>query len=123
MERICLDSDVALDFLKGERSIVEKLQYYANREEVCIDALTAVELATIVKKSRVIDEFFNSVTILPFDRKSAQLTMRMINDLKETGHRPSMSSLHTASICMANNAFLFTKDRSKFEGIKGLRLV
>lgn len=123
MERICLDSDVALEFLRGDRATVEKLQHYANREEICIHPLTAVELGSSIRKKDVMDNLLHTITILPIDKKTAQVTIQLLQDLRERGFRPSLFAVYTAAICLAHNAFLFTKDRSKFEGIKGLKLV
>ncbi|HLC68610.1 MAG TPA: type II toxin-antitoxin system VapC family toxin [Candidatus Bilamarchaeaceae archaeon] len=123
MEKICLDSEVALGFLKGERAIVEKLQYYAHREEVCMDAFTAMEIDASVRKREVAEEFLSSINILPFDRKAAQLATQLIRENKKREMRTPLNALIAAAVCITNNAFLFTKQRNMFEGIKGLRLV
>lgn len=123
MEKICLDSEVALDFLRGDRAIAEKLQYYASNEQVCIHSLIALELAAAIKKQEVLDNLLHNITILPFDKKAARIAVRVMHDLKERGINPSLSTILTASVCIASNAFLFTKKRSQFDGIKGLRLV
>lgn len=124
MEKICLDTDIAFDFLRGEQNTVEKLKYYAAREEICISALTLIHLLTVIRKQEVAQSFSNSVTILDLTAKSARLASRLMQELKEKGYSSkNIDSVLTAAICMSNNAFLITKDRAKFEGIKGLKLV
>ena len=124
IEKICLDTEIAIDFLKGEAAAVEKLRYYADREEICINTLTLVQLLSAIKKQEIANTLINSVTILDLDKKSANLAARLIQDSKENGHNHKhMDSIITAAICISNNAFLFTKDRKKFEGMKGLKLV
>ena len=79
MEKICLDFETAVDFLRGEPSTIEKLKYYADREELCITSHTMMHLLETIKKRDVVVAFANSVTILPFDKKAAHIA---------TGARP-----------------------------------
>ena len=124
MEKICLDNEIVIDFLRGEKNSVEKLKYYADREEICINTLTLLQLMSAIKKPDVANAFINSVTILEFDKKSAAIAARLVYDLREQGYNhKNIDSILTAAICMSNEAFLFTKDRKKYEGIKGLKLV
>ena len=124
MEKICLDFEAAIEFLRGEQSTIEKLKWYVDREEVCITAFTMAHIIESVKKPEVINRFVNSVTILPFDKKSATILSRLLTELRERGLEVKHTdNLVTASICMANDAFLFTKSPSNYEGAKGLRKV
>jgi predicted nucleic acid-binding protein len=125
MEKICLDFETALDFLRGDPATIEKLKYYADREDICITSLTMMHLLEAVSKPDVVVAFASSVTVLPFDRKAAQVASRILNEIKDRGdggHRMTDIVL-TAAICMANDAFLFSRSAAKFEGIKGLRKV
>ncbi len=124
MEKICLDYGAALDFLRGEQSIVEKLKYYANREEICLSSMTLVHLLQTIRKPDVAMNFSSAVTILPFQRREAIIAARIKQEMSEKGvRRRGMESLLTAATCLAHNAFLFTKEPRKFEGIKGLKKV
>lgn len=124
MEKICLDFEAALDFLRGEQTTVEKLKYYANQEEICLGSFTLVHLMEIVKKPDVVMAFADSVTVLPFDRREATIAARLKAELSGKGaSRKGIDSLLTAATCLSNNAFLFTRNPAKFEGIKGLRRV
>ncbi|VVC04390.1 Uncharacterised protein [Candidatus Bilamarchaeum dharawalense] len=124
MEKICLDFEAALDFLRGEPAIIDKMRYYADHEEICITSLTMMHLLEVINKSEVVSSFSANVTVLPFDKKAAQIASKILNDMKERsdGFRITDSIL-TAAICMANDAHLFTKSTGKFEGIKGLKKV
>ncbi len=123
MEKICLDNDVVLDFLCGDKATVEKLRYYASNEQLCINAITSMELSTTIKKREVLEEFLRNISILPFDREATKIATKILNETMEKGIVPHFSTVLTASVCIANSAFLFTNNRSRFEGIKGLRLV
>lgn len=123
MEKICLDIDAVLDFLRGEPSTVEKLNYYANQEEICISGVTLYSLLEAVSKKDVVISFANSVTILPFDRKAAVIANRISKEMREKRIDPSNEAILTAAVCMANDSFLFTKKPANFEGIRGLKKV
>lgn len=123
MEKICLDFETALDFLMGDPATIEKLKYYADREEICITSLTMMQLLETIKKEEAITNFSNSVSILPFDKKAAGIATKLNREIKQNGLPKPMDSVLTASICIANDAFIFTKSSWKFEGIRGLRKV
>lgn len=123
MEKICLGYDAVLDFLRGEPSTVEKLQYYANQEEICITGVTLYHLLETVHKKEVVISFANSVTILPFDRKAAVIANKLNREITEKGMDPPTESVMTAAVCMANDAFLFTRKPANYEGIRGLKKV
>jgi predicted nucleic acid-binding protein len=124
MEKICLDFETALDFLMGDPGTIEKLRYYADREEICITSLTLMQLLETIKKEDVISNFSNSVSILPFDKRAAGIATKLNRDIRMSGELPKpMDSVLTASICIANDAFIFTRSAWKFEGIRGLRKV
>jgi predicted nucleic acid-binding protein len=123
MEKICLDTDVVLDFLCGEKSVVEKLKYYTERDQICITSFTLLQLHSAIRKPEVINAFISNVTVLPFDKNCGLIASRLINELKEKGVRLNIESILTAAICIENNALLFTKNRMLFEGIKQLKFV
>jgi predicted nucleic acid-binding protein len=124
MERICLDFETSLDFLRGDPGTIEKLKYYSDREELCITSLTLMHLLETVKKREVVISFANSMTILPFDKKAAQIAYQINRDIQGKGEIPKMmESVLTAAICMGNDAFIFSRSSWKFDGIKGLKRV
>jgi len=124
MERICLDFETAVDFLRGDPATIEKLKYYADREELCITSYTMMHLLETISKREVVVAFANSVTVLSFDKKAAQIASQINRDIQGKGELPKMmESVLTAAICMANDAFLFSRSSWKFDGIKGLKRV
>lgn len=123
MEKICLDFDAALDFLRGEPTTIEKLKYYADKEELCISSFVFLQLLGSVSKNQAVMAFANSVTVLPFDRRSAQIAANIIKETDPEESIKKMESILIAAICIANDAFLFSRTFAKFDGIKGLRKV
>lgn len=124
MEKICLDFETALDFLRGDNATLEKMRYYADREELCITSFTLLHITEVINKPDVVAAFANGVTILPFDRKAAQKAAAINRELEEKGNLGKRSEIVlTAAICIANDALLFAHKPSDFDGIKGLKKV
>jgi len=123
MEKICLGYDAVLDFLRGEPSTVEKLNYYANQEEICISGITLYNLLHTINKREVVISFANSVTILPFDRKAAVIANKLRKEMSDKKADPPAEPVMTAAVCIANDAFLFTRKPANYEGIRGLKRV
>jgi predicted nucleic acid-binding protein len=124
MEKICLDFEASLAFLRGEPGTIEKLKWYADREDICVTAFAMAHILEAVKKPEAANAFVNSVTVLPFDKKAVSILGRLLAEARERGqHIKIADHLVTASICIANDAFIFTKSPADYEGVKGLRKV
>ncbi|MEK6979449.1 MAG: type II toxin-antitoxin system VapC family toxin [Candidatus Micrarchaeota archaeon] len=123
MEKICLDTDVIVDFLRGDKTIVKKIQYYADREEICMTSNSLFQIMVGVKNGEALSAFINNISILDFGRKTAETAARIIDEARDRGKEFSVDNVITAATCIENNAFLFTKNRKDFEFVKGLKLV
>lgn len=123
MEKICLDTEAVIDLLRGEKTVVEKLAYYANREEMCITTLTSFQLSAAIKKPDVVHAFLNNVTILPLDTKAALLASRLLGEMGNP-KKLNVEGLLIASVCISTGSFLFTTNRQKYEEFhKQLKIV
>jgi len=124
MERICMDFEIAVDFLRGDNATIEKMRYYADREELCVTSFTMLHIIEAITKPEVVSAFANGVTVLPFDRKAAQIAAAINRELEAKGDAGKRGEIVlTAAICIANDALLYSRTPSKFDGIKGLRKV
>ena len=123
MVKICLDSDIILDFLEGRRATIEKLKYYIEKEEIVTTSLVMFEVLSSVKSIAPVLRFMERLEILAFDKQSAELASKLYRDGIKEGIKLSTRALVNAAVCMRNDAFLFTKNRNEYEGIKGLKVV
>ncbi len=124
MEKICIDFEAAVDFLRGEPTILEKLKYYIASEEICITSFTMLFLFQSLRKPDLVNAFVNQVTVLSFDSKAAQMTAAISHELEEHNRGgKKLEDIMTAAICISTNAFLFSRNPSRYDGIKGLRKV
>ena len=124
MEKIILDFEAALGFLRGEPATIEKLMYYADREEICITSMTLMHLYESVSRQDAVGAFATNVTVLPFDKRAAQVLTKIANELRADGESVQVTdSLITAARCISNDGLLYARDQKKFTMIKGLKKV
>ncbi len=123
MEKICLDLEVLIEFLRGDALTIEKIKHYSDREEICITPQTLLYILLSVRKQGAIMPFLNSISVLSFDRKAAMLAVKLMEDNKEKGKSMGMDEIMTAAICMSSGAWLCTKNRKDFEQIKNLKII
>lgn len=122
MEKVCLDTEVIIDFLRGEKITVEKIKYYAE-EELCATTPTLFELLTSIRKPEVINQFVKNITPLEFNENCSIIAARICNDLRDIGVYRPIRNIINASVCIDNGAFLVTKNAKDYDKIRGLKLV
>ncbi|MEM4331307.1 MAG: type II toxin-antitoxin system VapC family toxin [Candidatus Anstonellales archaeon] len=122
--KICLDLDILLDFLLGDESAVEKIEIYVKTRdtELCISTITLAELYIITKNRQIIDEIKERFIILPFDENAAKIAGDVYDYLEEQVPI-SQNRVFVAATCMANNAFLLTKDKKYYSNSPNLRVL
>lgn len=123
MTKICLDTDVVLDFLKGHKAAVAKVRHYVDHDELSITSLTFFELVSAVKKKGRVLPILDNLTLLPFDKKAALRANKIHETLQGQKIEIGMRELMNSSICIENEAWLYTKNRAPYEGVAGLRFI
>ncbi len=123
--KVCLDTDVVLDFFKGELKTVQKIRQYSKADLLCLTSLTYFELLTSIRGHSRWDvlKVVDKLEMLDLDRKSSVRASKIYEQVRDAGLNTSMRDILTASICLANNANLFTGKRAPYEGIRGLKFV
>ncbi len=123
--KVCMDTDVVLDFFKGEMKTVQKIKQYSQADKLCITSLSYFELLTVIQGSprwEVIN-IVEKMEMLDFDRKAAVQASKMYKHAIEGHLKLGMRELVIASVCISNKALLLTGKRQPYEGIKELQFV
>jgi tRNA(fMet)-specific endonuclease VapC len=109
---VCLDTNVIIDFLNGEKKIIELINSYAQREIISITAITEYELLKHKDKIKreIAEGVINSMQVYPFDRKSAAEAARVFEILTSIGKMIKQNDILIAGIAIANNELLITRD-------------
>ncbi len=123
--KLCLDTEVVLDFFRGDQKTVQKIRQYSQKDILCITSLTYFELLVAIKGSEKWDvmKAVGSFEIINFDGLVSMKASRIYEQLKDVNSQAGLREIINAATCTANDAVLFTKNRQAYEGIKGLNFV
>jgi tRNA(fMet)-specific endonuclease VapC len=121
-----LDSDIIIDFLRNEKKIVLKILKLKESEELKTTSINAFEILkgyfAISRKEESIFQFINSLSILDFNYESSETAAKIFDTLKKQGLAIDPLDLFIASIAIANNEILMTRNIKHFERIPNLKL-
>ena len=122
-----LDSDHCIAILRGQLNLAERV---APTEELAVTAISVGELAHGAHKSaRVaenlarLDVLLATVTVLPFDERTARRFGRLKTDLERAGTIIGDLDLQIASIAIENSFPLVTNNTQHFKRVDGLQLL
>ena len=122
---IVADTDVLVDFLRGQGPQVERIAFELERG-LGTTAVTAFELwAGAVgseRRERAVDALLRAMPILPLDADCARTAATIRRDLERAGRAIGMADSLIAGICVRNRVVLITRNRAHFERIPDLTL-
>lgn len=119
-EKICLDTDVCIEILKGNNNFNHLLE----KDEIpFITSITIFEL--LLRKTNLdkLDILFSKVNFLDFDYLSAKNASNVYKELEEAGTILDYRDVFIAAICVINNCKLATLNKKHFSRIKNLKLI
>lgn len=114
---VCLDTSVAISFLKGDKKVVQKIaELEDSGAEVRISSITAHELlfdSYFYKPTELAltKEFVNSVDVLEFDRECANISALLRSEAMRAGKSLGIFDSMIAGIVLAKRETLLTSDR------------
>ncbi len=124
MEKICLDTDVLIDLLRGKREVVEKIRELEERYELATTAITLFELyygAYKVGRERniaAVRELAKRLEVLDLTEKSAEMAGRMAAELEERGEGLEFRNVLIAAIAATRGAWLYTGNLKHFKRLE-----
>lgn len=123
---VCLDSDVLIDFLRNDKLIVQKIKELSSNEKLFITSINSFEILKELKSSKInkdiILEFISNFYIFNFNFEASKKAAEIFNQLKSEGNIIELPDIMIASIVIANNERLLTRNTTHFERIKDLKL-
>lgn len=127
--RYLLDTNICISILKNsDNSIIQKLKNHSP-DEFVICSVVKAELLYGARKSQAVEknlillsQFFNQFQSLPFDDLASEFygTQRAI--LEKAGTPIGNADLFIASIALAYNVTVITRNQKEFIRVQGLRL-
>jgi len=121
--RICYDTSILIDVLRGRPSAV-RLVRSQEGDERATTAVSAYELslaATTAAHQRAALELLESLRLLPLDSDAAWRAGEIMRSLRRGGRQAPLRDLLVATIAREAGCRLFTTDR-RFPRIEGLDL-
>lgn len=125
-ERVCVDTDVCIDFLRKRTPGFDLFVKILDGYEPCMTAITAYELYLghmKMKRKDQIDDFIYQFVILPFDLKASEVSANIESSLDRKGKGIGIPDTLIAGICISNNLPLLTLNTVHFSRITGLNLI
>ena len=125
-----LDTDIISYYLKGsDKEVVENLEQ-SNPSNICTTIINYSEILFGIyykygTKNRhliTIKNFFNSIRVFSFDKKSAEFFSMIKSTLKKDGEIIADLDLIIASITIAHDFTLISHNTKHFSRIKNLKL-
>ena len=128
MIKYCLDTDIIIDFIRGDKIIVNKIKNILDSSINFITTITLCELflgAYLSKNPeeeiKKIDILLENTVLATLDKKSSKTFGIKNKELVDTGKVTKVLDLMIASICISNNLTLVTRNKKHFENILGLK--
>lgn len=125
-----LDSDVVIEFLKGNQEIIDKINNLENKGiRFFITPIVLCELyegaykSTHVEKDlELIDNFLIRIEVLNFLIEGSRLFGKVKALLRKKGKPTQDFDLLTASLTLSNDLILITRNKKHFENIPNLKV-
>lgn len=124
--KICVDTDVIVDHLRGKGPGVEIFEKiiknatpfttYINKFELLCGARQGYEID-------IINETLSGFVVLPFEASGSYEAAKIYRELKIQGRLIGIRDIMIAGIVIANNVTFATKNVEEFKRIKGLKLI
>ncbi len=122
-----IDTDVAIEYLRGNSEVVEKIE---RLQDLYITTVTIAELyygAYASKNPNThfegLANFFEKVGFLTLDIGSSRMFGKLKSRLKRAGNMIGSFDLLIAAIALLLDFFLITRNTRDFERIEGLKLL
>jgi len=127
---IFIDSDCIIDFLKGKenaKNIVEKYE-----TELATSQINVFEIFFGVynkknvneKEAVLADNFFNSLSVFPFDNKCGRISAKILSNLMREGSPIDQNDCFIGAIMIKNGInSIISNNKRHFLKIKGIKVV
>lgn len=124
---LCLDTDIVIEYLKGNRIVVNKIEY--TKEQLYITPITLLELyygayrsTQVEKHLKEVRELLELFSVLEMDSRVYEEFGKIKAQLQEEGKVIDNFDLLIGVTCRIHNARLVTNNTKHFSKIKNLNI-
>jgi len=131
MKKYLLDTNIIIDFLKGQKETIKTIRKIKNGHLFC-SVITVAEYnygaLKSIKTQETLDLFADfckraNITFLNIDNTTAEKFALLQSELGKKGQLRPIFDLLIAASCIVNGCVLVTRNKKDFIGIKGLKLL
>ena len=126
METIVIaDTDIVIDFFSGAEPAASAMADLIQVDRLTLTSITVFELyagITGKKRLRQINDLITNMQVFPLEKKEAETSAQIYNDLKQTGKLIGNQDILIAGICITRNLPLMTRNIEHFSRISNLKL-
>ncbi len=128
MEILCLDTDVLIDFLRGDKETVETIKKLEDQFELATTSINLFELYYGAYKTgkeknvKAVRELAERVEVFNLTSKSAEISGKILAELERKGEVIDFRDVMIAGIVIENGALLYTRNLKHFRRIKDVKL-
>jgi tRNA(fMet)-specific endonuclease VapC len=119
-KKICLDTDICIEFVKGNKD------FYSFFEIDYVPYVTSITVFELLLRKTNLDKMeflLSKVNILNFDEISARESSHIYKELEKSGDLIEFRDIFIALTCIINNCTLLTLNKKHFSRIKNLKLL
>jgi tRNA(fMet)-specific endonuclease VapC len=123
---ICLDTSVLIDYFRKTKKEKSFLYDLTNTyENFAVSVITEFEIYSGSNnlQKKFWDQFFDNITILPFDSRASQTAASLFKELKQKNKVIGMPDLLIGATALVNNLPLATLNVKDFERLENLKLI
>ena len=127
----CIDTNIIVDIFRGNKDLLNEIENITERKDNF--SITVLNLAELFKGAylsakkeenlSLIEEFIKNVEILNFNKESSKIYGEIFSELQKKGKQSEEIDLLIASIVLAYDAYLITKNKKHFENISKLKII
>jgi len=129
--KICLDTDMSIDYLRDNRPMSDDVQRWFDTADVYVASITSFELYHGAFYSKRVEEsvkeveiFLNNLEgILVFSEMSSKIAGEIMSELRREQRPIEIRDLFIGAICIENDVPLLTRNISHYERMKKLKIV
>ena len=124
----CLDSDIIIEHFRGNEKVrlhsdfISKARLFVTPVTLC-ELFRGAFLSNKVQENLLlVDKLLEKVDMLQFDKYACEIFGKDYGLLKKQGKLTQDNDLMTASLCVANNITLITRNKKHYENIPHLKV-
>lgn len=131
LTRVCLDTDVLIDYLRKPSDEVTRVMesVFERKVSACTTSVNAFEIwlgAHLAKKAEVARDtadFFRQLEVVNFDYESSVEAGRVLADLRKRGEAIEIRDLFVGCVCKVSGMPLITRNLKHYRRVRGLKVL